>query len=182
MVVHIRTLGATCPQGAWNAWATHQAGRSFEHVIDEQVRELVGGLRPGSDTCTPGERVDRIAALDRAINMLHAALNVETAVFAEQRRLEDLADGIGRDNAGRRAAIELGMARRVSKATIDHQLAFAKPLVDDFPGLLAASLDGQVSQAAAKHVVTACEVLDSEQRRALDGDLTDLASRLSPGQ
>lgn len=151
-------------------------------MIDEQVRELIGDLRPGCDISTPGERVDHIAALDRAINMLHAALNVETAVFAEQRRLEDLADGISRGNAGRGAAIELGMARRVSKATIDHQLAFAKPLVDDFPELLAAGLDGQISQAAAKHVVRACDVLDSEQRRALDGELTDLASRLSPGQ
>jgi hypothetical protein len=45
-------------------------------VIDNRVRELVGELRPGTDACPPDERVDRIAALDRAINILHAALSV----------------------------------------------------------------------------------------------------------
>ncbi|HEU0286097.1 MAG TPA: HNH endonuclease signature motif containing protein [Nocardioidaceae bacterium] len=151
-------------------------------MIDERVRELVGELRPGTDACRPDERVDRIAALDRAINILHAALSVETTAFAEQRRAEDVADGIAAGSAGRGAATELGMARRVSKETIEHQLAFAKPLVDDLPQLLAACLDGQVSQAAAKHVVKACETLDREQRRELDGDLTELAVRLTPGQ
>ena len=157
-------------------------GPRFENVIDEQVRRLVGDLRPGTDACPPDERVDRIAALDRAINSLHAALSVETAMFAEQRRAEDLADGIAADSAGRGAAVELGMARRVSKAAIEHQLAFARPLVDDFPQLLAACLEGRISQAAAKHVVKACEALEREQRRAIDGDLTVLALRLTPGQ
>lgn len=151
-------------------------------MIDERVRELVGELRPGTDACTPDDRMDRIGALDRAVNILHAALSVETAVFAEQRRAEDLAEGIAADSAGRGAAIELGMARRVSKASIDYHLAFAKPLVDDLPQLLAACLEGQISQAAAKHIVKACEVLDREQRRALDGELTELARELTPGQ
>jgi hypothetical protein len=142
----------------------------------------VTGLEPGTDACTPAERIDRIAELDHAINMMQVALSVETAAFAAQRRAEDLADGIPSDSAGRGVAVEVGMARRVSKAAVDYQLAFAEPLVEDHPQLLAACLDGKISQAAAKHAVKACEVLDSEQRRAIDGELTELAMTLTPGQ
>lgn len=92
-------------------------------MIDDRVRDVVGDHRPGTDACAADERVDRIAALDHAINMLQAALHVETAIFAKQRRAEDIADGIETANAGRDAASEIGMARRVSKTTIEHQLA-----------------------------------------------------------
>jgi len=74
------------------------------------------------------------------------------------------------------------MARGVSRATVDYQLAFAGQLVDDHPALLAACLDGQVSQSAAKHIVQAAEPLTSEQRRAIDAELAELACDLTPGE
>jgi hypothetical protein len=157
-------------------------GVSFVHVIDDGVRELVAGMGPGSAACTPGERVDRIRALDRAVNMVQAALAAETVAFAAQRRRRDVVRGAPADEAGRGAAVEVAMARRVSKATVDHQLAFAEPLVDDFPHLFAACLDGRVSQAAAKLAVKACEPLDHEQRRAVDRELTRLAGERTPGK
>ncbi|HYJ70528.1 MAG TPA: DUF222 domain-containing protein [Nocardioidaceae bacterium] len=107
---------------------------------------------------------------------------IETVAFAEQRRRADLAGGASVDSAGRAAALEVAMARRVSKAAVDYQLAFAEPLVADFPHLSAAFLDGRVSQAAAKHIVKACETLDSDQRRAIDQELTALAVGLTPGK
>jgi hypothetical protein len=102
------------------------AGVSFVHVIDEDVRELLSALAPGVGSCTPAERIDRIKALDRAANMIQAALTAETAAFAQQRRGKDRAAGAPDDAAGRGAAFEIAMARRVSKATVDHQLAFAE--------------------------------------------------------
>ena len=63
------------------------------------------------------------------------------------------------------------MARGVSRATVDYQLAFARQLVDDHPTLLAACLDGQVGQSAAKHLVAATEPLTPQQRLAIDGEL-----------
>ncbi len=69
----------------------------------------------------------------------------------------------------------------VSRATVDYQLAFARQLIADHPRLLEACLDGQVSQSAAKHVVAACDVLDPEQRRAIDPELAELAGELTPG-
>jgi Domain of unknown function (DUF222) len=151
-------------------------------VIDEVVRELVAELRPGTDACTPAERIDRIAAMDCGVAMLQAALSVEVAAFADQRRREDIADGVASESAGRGAAIEIAMARRVSKATVDHHLAFAQPLIAEHPRLLEACLDGRVSQPAAKHIVKACEALDSDQRRAIDADLAALATERTPGQ
>lgn len=151
-------------------------------MIDEDVRALLAELAPGSDSCTPTERIDRIAALDRAVHMTQAALAIESAALAEQRRRADLAAGASVESAGRGAALEIAMARRVSKAAVDYQLAFAEPLLADFPHLSAAFLDGQVSQAAAKHIVKACETLDSDQRRAIDHELTALAIGLTPGK
>jgi Domain of unknown function (DUF222) len=46
---------------------------------------------------------------------------------------------------------------------------------------LTACLDGQVSQSAAKHIVHATEPLTSEQRRAIDAELAELACNLTPG-
>jgi hypothetical protein len=114
--------------------------------------------------------------------MIQSALVAETAALAKQRRRSDAALGAPADVAGRGASVEIAMARRVSKATIDHQLGVAESLVDDFPTLLAACLDGRVSQAAAKHAVKAAEPLTREQRRAIDGDLTRLACELTPGK
>ncbi len=155
---------------------------SFKHVIDRQVRELLVELRPGTDACTPSERIDRITALERMVNMAQAALTVETAAFAQQRRRADLAAGASVDSAGRGVADEIAMARRISKTAVNYQLAFAEPLLADFPNLVAAFLDGRVSQPAAKHVMKACETLDSEQRRAIDTELTELATSLTPGK
>jgi Domain of unknown function (DUF222) len=158
------------------------AGVSFVRVIDAEVRALLAGLEPGGGGCAPGERVDRIQALDRAVNMVQAALSAETAAFAQQRRRADVARGAPTDVGGRGAPVEVAMARRVSKATIDHQLAFAEPLIRDLPRLFAACLDGRVSQAAAKYAVKACESLDHEQRQAIDPELAALACDLTPGE
>src|SRR5262245_48265908 len=99
-------------------------------MIDCDVRSLATELAaPRADACTPAERIDRIQALDRAANMIQAALSAETAAFAQQRRRVDAAHGAPVDSAGRGATVEIAMARRVSQATIDHQLAFAEPLI-----------------------------------------------------
>jgi Domain of unknown function (DUF222) len=158
------------------------SGHSFEYVIDGDVRALLSELAPGSDARTPAERIERITALDRAVHMTQAALAIETAAFAEQRRRGDIGAGASVESAGRGAALEVALARRVSKAAVDYQLAFAVPVLADFPQLAAAFLDGQVSQSAAKHIVKACETLDSDQRRAIDPELTALAVGLTPGK
>ena len=61
---------------------------------------------------------------------------------------------------GRGAPVEIAMARGVSRATVDYQVAFARQLVDDHPTLLAACLDGQVGQSAAKHIVAGGRAAD----------------------
>jgi hypothetical protein len=103
------------------------------------------------------------------------------AAFAAARREEDMDAGCTEDVAGRGAPFEIAMARRISKTSVDYQLAFAESVVSDHPRLLDACLDGEVSQAAAKYVVKAAEVLDSVQRRVIDPELTRLATELTPG-
>ena len=151
-------------------------------MIEGSVRELVGEVLSAGDSVALRQRLDRISELDHAVAMLQAAMSVEMTAFAAERRREDLAAGSSEDVAGRGAPFEIALARRISKASVDHQLAFAEPLRSDHPQLLEAWLDGKVSQAAARFVVKEAEVLDPDHRRATDPELTRLAAELTPGK
>jgi hypothetical protein len=151
-------------------------------MIERRVREMVADVRAASDTWTPRERIDAIAELETAVAMLQALSNLEAVTYVEQRRAQDRTARVGVGTAGRGAPVEIAMARGVSRATVDYQLAFAQQLVDNHPVLLTACLDGQVCQSAAKHVVQATEPLTSDQRRAIDGELAELACELTPGE
>jgi Domain of unknown function (DUF222) len=151
-------------------------------MIENRMRALVADALATNDAWTPAERIDQIAGLEAAVAMLQTLLNVEAVAYVDQRRAADKAAGVGAGTAGRGAPVEIAMARGVSRATVDYQLAFARQLVDDHPALLAACLAGQVSQPAAKYVVAETEPLTSEQRRAFDAELTDLACDLTPGE
>ena len=154
-------------------------------MIEGRVRELVAEMTAASDGWSPRERIDAIAELEAAVGMLQAVSNVEAVAYVEQRRAADKAARTGADTAGiagRGAPVEIAMARGVSRATVDYQLAFARQLVDHHPALLAACLDGQVCQSAAKHIVAATEPLTPDQRLAIDGELAELACELTPGE
>ena len=142
-------------------------------MIEDRVRALVAEVVAATESRSLPEQVDDIAALESVVAMAQAALSVRQVEFAEQRRAKD---------AGRGASTEIGLARRVSTATVDIHLGFAGVLVDDFPQLLQACLDGAVSQPAAKIIVHECEVLTPDQRRAVDAELTALARELTPGE
>src|SRR5262245_5948426 len=181
-VVHMPRVGVGCPQGLRERWRRGSGLRRFEHVIEERVRGLVGEVVAAGRSRTLAQQIDDIAELDHAVAMLQAALSVRMAAFASARRREDIAHGGALDTAGRGAPYEIALARRISKTSVDYQLAFAEPLITDHPELLAACLDGAVTQAAAKNVVKETEVLEPDQRRAVDAELTELAKRLAPGQ
>ena len=148
------------------------------------MRELVADVAAASDAWSPRERIDAIAELEAAVGMLQAVSNVEAVAYVEQRRATDKTTRTrtGAAMAGRGAPVEIAMARGVSRATVDYQLVFARQLLDDHPTLLAACLDGQVGQSAAKHIVAAAEPLTPQQRRAVDGELAALAGELTPGE
>jgi hypothetical protein len=151
-------------------------------MIEDRVGELVADIRSAADSWSPADRIDEIAGLEAAIGMLQAVLNVEAATYVDQRRAADRASGASAGLASRGAPVEIAMARGVSRATVDYQLAFTRQLVADHPRLLDACLDGQVAQSAAKHIIHATEPLAAEQRRGLDSQLTGLARELTPGE
>jgi len=124
------------------------------------VRELVAEVAAASDAWSARERIDAIAELEAAVAMLQAVSSVEAVAYVEQRRAADKTTRTGAAIAGRGAPAEIAMARGVSRATVDYQVAFARQLVDDHPTLLAACLDGQVGQSAAKHIVAGGRAAD----------------------
>jgi hypothetical protein len=146
------------------------------------VRGLVGEVVAAGRSRSLAQQIDDIAELYHAVAMLPAALSVRMATFAAARRREDLAHGGSLGTAGRGAPDEIALARRISKTSVDYQLAFAEPLVTDHPELLAACLRGAVPQSTAKYVVKEVEVLEPDQRHAIDGELAELAKQLAPGQ
>jgi hypothetical protein len=154
---------------------------SFVCVIEQRLRHLLADIRTASASLTLAERINAITELEAGIAMLQAQANVEAAAFADQRRASDRAAGVGAGSAGRGAPVEIAMARGVSRATVDYQLAFTRQLVADHPRLLEACLRGDVSQSAARHIVRETEPLSSEQRQAIDAELTALACELTPG-
>jgi len=151
-------------------------------MIEGRVRELVAEVQAISEKWTPAERIEEIAGLEAAVAMLQTTLNVEASTYVDQRRAADRAAGIGTGSAGRGAPVEIAMARGVSRATVDYQLAFTRQIVADHPRLLAACQDGRVSQSAARHIVAETEPLTPERRQSLDRPLTDLACELTPGE
>jgi hypothetical protein len=154
---------------------------SFARMIERRIRGLRADIEAAGASWTPVERVDAIAELEAGIAMLQAQANVEAVAFVDQRAAADRAAGVGSGLAGRGAPVEIAMARGVSRATVDYQLAFTRQLVTDHPRLLQECLNGHVSQAAARHIVHETEPLTSEQRRAIDPELADLACELTPG-
>jgi hypothetical protein len=143
-------------------------------MIEDRARKLVADIQAAGDTWTPAERIDAIGELEATIAMLQAQLNVEVVTYADQRKAADKASGTPAGSAGRGAAVEIAMARGVSRATVDYQLAFARQLVSDHPRLLAACLDGQVAAVHGDGTGSVSALLPAEQAvacwQALDHD------------
>lgn len=132
---------------------------------DVSVADLSGVSEAGA--------IDRIGDLERLISALQARQLLEVVAYTTRRRRADLADGAPSDQAGRRAATEVAMARRVSTATVQHQISFGHDAVIDHPHLMAAALAGEVSLATLRRVTDETFVLTAEQRWLVDEQLAD---------
>jgi hypothetical protein len=90
--------------------------------------------------------------------------------------------GAPTSDAGKYAAEEIALARRVSPTTAGYQVIFAEQLVRDHPATLKAMVAGHVPMSAALTIVKECQVLEPEARRAVDADIAVEALELTPGQ
>lgn len=147
-------------------------------LVSEAAELFGGGAVPG----TADAKVDRIAAWERVIAHAHARQALVIADFASQRACEDRAAGVTSAEAGKYAAEEVALARRVSPAAAGHQIEFARGLVEHHPATLEALLRGAISMPAARTVVAECELLDAVARRAVDADIALEAPELTAGQ
>ncbi len=137
----------------------------------------------GPDTDPAAILIDEIAAWERVIARAHARQSMAIARFTEQRIREDRTAGAWSSQAGKYAAEEVALARRVSPSTAQHQISFATALTSDHhKATLEAMLSGNVGVSAARTIVKECEVLEPEARRAVDADIAVEARELTPGQ
>ncbi len=136
----------------------------------------------GPDADSAAQLIDEIAAWERVIARAHARQSMAIAAFTEQRIREDRQAGALTSEAGKYAAEEVALARRVSPSTADRQISFARALTSDHRVTLEAMLSGDVGVSAARTIVKECKVLESEVRRAVDADIAVEARDLTPGQ
>ena len=160
-----KTVGAT--EGLRPADPASPA--ALRRACDRHRDVVVADLSAVSDT----DAIDRIADLERLINALQARQLLEIVAYATRRRRADLADGAPSDQAGRRATTEVALARRVSTATVDHQVALGNMAVVDHPRLTAAAMAGDISVAALRRVTDETCLLDAERRWLVDEQLAE---------
>src|SRR5690606_29739637 len=127
-----------------------------------------------------GERVDRIAALERVKAAAAAAQLGEVAAFADSQRAANVAAGVRARQASRGVAEQVGLARRVAPATAARQVSQAKALVEHMPETFALLRRGEVSEWVATLVVAETAHLAAEDRALVDKHLGVGLPGLSP--
>jgi hypothetical protein len=158
-------------------------GAGVRPGFETEIRAVLAAeFDPDRPAVSMAERIEQIAGLDRLIASLQARQLVVVNGLVEDRCGLDLADGVPVELAGREAAREIALARRVSPVTVTHQLVFAHAVTADHPCLLAACLDGSVSLGAARVVVDETAPLTSDQRRGIDAAVTADALVMTPGR
>ena len=150
--------------------------------------------RPGESIVDPdvwrahqdamGERLDRIADLERQISALQAAQLEETAAFVADRVNFDQAHGFLADQIQYRGMVaEVAMAKRVSVITAGRFMDDAWRLTADHPCTMAALRAGTIGLHAARMIALESIVLDDPAAKALaDRVISEEAVDLLPGK
>lgn len=148
----------------------------------DEASDLPDRLPDPPATDVTARLLDEIAAWERVIAHAHARQAVAVASFAEERTRLDKQAGAPSSLAGKYAAEEVALARRVSPTTAGDQIIFATGLVRDHQATLKAMVSGRLGVSAARTIVKECEVLERDARRSVDSDMAVEALELTPGQ
>ena len=138
------------------------------------VAELIGlvdrlGELPGA--ADDGERVDRIAALERLRGAVAAAQARETTAFAVSQVAAQRAAGVSAARRGRGIAEQIGFARGMSPAAAARQVTMAKEWSTDLPAVLSQLRAGRISEWAAQVVAQETREMPRYVRRSIAADL-----------
>lgn len=156
---------------------------TIEHMFDQKYGEDMTHLFAGAKApASAAEQIDRIALWERVITHAQAQQAQVIAAYASRRADEDHAAGAFDSEAGKYAAEEIALARRVSPTTASYHIAFAQGLVEHHRATLRAMLSGTISMPAARTIVAECQMLEPADRRTVDTDISLEAAELTPGQ
>ncbi len=135
----------------------------------DAVIPLAGPDLPAPSPADGYARIENIVALERQIARLQAEQAEQIAAHAAEA---------GRATGGERGvAAEVALARGVSTATAEHQLAAAQALVDELPLLFELMHRGEISWAAGRAVVRETHGVGPEVRREIDRRLAAAVER-----
>lgn len=127
---------------------------------------------PASAELDAADLVDRIAATEHLMHAAAAAQARDLHALTQARLASDRDRvGVGARLAGRSTAFEVALAVGVSPQAATSRLLAAGRLVRDHPTLLALADAGAVSAWALRLVLRHTDVLDPDQRQAVDTQL-----------
>jgi hypothetical protein len=145
--------------------------------VVSQLQETLTWLRgmvPSDDTSesvTDGDRIDRIAALERLQASLEAVKAVEMVAFAKSQTAEQLALGVHPRAVGRGIADQIALACGVSPSEGSRRLHTARDLVLDMPLTLELLSRGDLSGWTVRLITEQVSHLDRATRAQVDTDL-----------
>lgn len=155
-------------------------GHMFESGVVAELAGLVDRLAALPAASGDGERVDRIAVLEKVKAAAAAAQLGEVAAFADSQQAANVAAGVQARQARRGVPEQVGMARRVAPATAARQVSQAQTLIEQLPETFALLRRGEISEWVATLVVGETSHLHREDRVLVDKYLATGLPGLSP--
>src|ERR671913_2238964 len=141
--------------------------------LDGMLSELAAAVAACADlrdvgVVSDGERIDRIARLEKLKAAAAALQAAESVRFAQSQVELQLAAGVHPRAVGRGIADQIALARKVSPTEGSRRLNIARALWFDLPATFRLLSEGQVSEYVASLVVSETRHLPAPIRRPVD--------------
>jgi hypothetical protein len=141
--------------------------------LDAMLSELAGAVAVCAELrevgeVSDGERIDRIARLEKLKAAAAGLQAAESVRFAQSQVAQQIAADVHPKAIGRGIADQLALACKVSPTEGSRRLGVARALWFDLPGTFRLLTGGQLSEYVASLVVSETRHLDARTRREVD--------------
>jgi len=150
----------------------------IEHMFE--ALSLSDATADGRAIVSLAERIDKLAAVERARKALEAEQVAEMGEFCTRRLAASRAAACTDSEASRGAAAEIALALGISPGAAEHQMHAARSLVNDHPEMFALMAAGEVSFAAARRVHDETMIVSADTCRLIDAELAAQVRRALP--
>lgn len=131
------------------------------------------GLAQGPDCADDATRIDRITQLERIKAAAAAAQQAEIVAFARSQVAQQRAAGVDYRRLGQGIAEQVGLATKTSGWHGARRLTLSRDLIQELPATFDLLARGEISEHVAQLVATETSLLDPDDRRTVDRQLSE---------